>query len=153
MPALAIDVSIFFDYFIKVKEKEERHRIAREFLNKISTQEIVVYEPFIFEVELKAVLVRYLRKNIVENIVGKLLEYIIIIEEIRLREHANNIALETGCRAIDAYYIATAKTTNAILITNDRIMKQNAMKTSIKTFHLIEEYQKVLKLIDFETIS
>jgi hypothetical protein len=53
--------------------------------------------------------------------------------------------LETGCRAIDAYFIATAKLANSTLITNDRIMAENARKAGIEAYYLLEEFEKVKK--------
>ena len=50
------------------------------------------------------------------------------------------MASETGCRAIDAYFIATAKLTNSVLITNDRIMATNAKKYGVEAYYLIEEF-------------
>ena len=38
------------------------------------------------------------------------------------------------------YFIATAKLTNSILITNDRIMSTNAKKYGVEAYYLIEEF-------------
>ncbi len=59
MRPTVIDVSVFVDYFVIVEDEESRHRIAIEFLNKLPDRGAVVYEPFVFEIELCAVLVRY----------------------------------------------------------------------------------------------
>ncbi len=53
----------------------------------------------------------------------------------RIREISFSVDSETGCRAIDAYFIATAKVTNSILITNDRIMAKNAKRYNIETYY------------------
>ncbi|MEM4280303.1 MAG: type II toxin-antitoxin system VapC family toxin [Archaeoglobaceae archaeon] len=50
-------------------------------------------------------------------------------------------------RAIDAYFIATAKLTNSILITNDRIMAENAKKYGIEAYYLLEEFDKAIERI------
>ena len=60
---------------------------------------------------------------------------------------AFQVALDTGCRAIDAYFIATAKLTNSILVTNDRIMVNNAKKANIEAYYLIEEFDKILERV------
>ena len=36
LKSMVIDVSVFVDYFVDVKGREDRHRIAVEFLNKLS---------------------------------------------------------------------------------------------------------------------
>ena len=56
LKSMVIDVSVFVDYFIVVKGKENRHKIAVEFLNKLSDKGAIIYEPFVFEVELCAIL-------------------------------------------------------------------------------------------------
>ena len=55
------------------------------------------------------------------------------------------MAIKTGSRAADAYFIATAKLTNSILITNDKIMARNAKKAGIESYYLIEEFGKAVK--------
>ena len=45
--------------------------------------------------------------------------------------------LFTGCRAVDAYYIATTKHVDAILITNDRTMRDNASKSGVEAYYLL----------------
>jgi predicted nucleic acid-binding protein len=55
--------------------------------------------------------------------------------------------VKTHCRAIDSYFIATAKLTNSILITNDRIMASNAKKANIEAYYLIEEFDKTINKI------
>jgi len=49
------------------------------------------------------------------------------------------IALLTGCRAVDAYYIATTNHVNAALITNDRVMKYNALKVGVEAYYLLSD--------------
>ncbi|MCS7145044.1 MAG: PIN domain-containing protein, partial [Archaeoglobaceae archaeon] len=58
---------------------------------------------------------------------------------------AIEVSLKTGCRAIDAYFIATAKLTNSILITNDQIMANNAKKYGIEAYYLLEEFDRAVE--------
>jgi len=60
-----------------------------------------------------------------------------VIREEFIHDKAAEVALLTGCRAVDAYYIATAKHVNAVLITNDKVMKNNALKTGIEAYYLL----------------
>ena len=62
-------------------------------------------------------------------------------------DSAFQVALDTGCRDIDAYFIATAKLTDSILVTNDKLMAKNAKKAKIEAYYLIEEFDKVLERI------
>jgi len=48
------------------------------------------------------------------------------------------IALLTGCRAVEAYYIAVAKHVNDVLIINDKIMKHNVLRARVKSYLTIK---------------
>jgi len=138
---------IFFDYFIKIRDKEVRHRLARDFISYISEPEFTIYEPFLFDIELMAVLVRKMNPQKVMRLVNEVISYVNIIEEPVIHSLAAKIALDTGCRAIDAYYIATAIYSNAILVTNDKTMKNNAAKVGIETYYLLEEHNLLIEKI------
>ncbi len=147
LKSMVIDVSVFVDYFIVVKGKENRHKIAVEFLNKLSDKGAIVYEPFVFEVELCAILVRYIEPKYVTGILKVILNHVAMIKEDELHSEAKATALKTGCRAIDAYYIATAKLVDAILVTNDSVMKSNAEKAGVEAYHLVKDYEKLRKIL------
>lgn len=72
---------------------------------------------------------------------------LILLSEDVLFEEAFKIAETVHSRASDVYFIATAKLTNSILITNDKIMNENAKKYGVESYYLIEEYEKVEKRI------
>jgi len=72
---------------------------------------------------------------------------VIIVGETALRNIAIDVAMKTHCRAIDSYFIATAKLTNSILVTNDKVMAKNAKKAGIEAYYLIEEFDKALERI------
>ena len=61
-----------------------------------------------------------------------MLNHVVTIKEDELHSETKSIALETGCRAIDAYYIASARFANAILVTNDSVIKSNADRAGIE---------------------
>ncbi len=117
------------------------------FLNKLSDKGAIVYEPFIFEVELCAVLVRYIEPKYVTEILKAILNHIAVIKEGELHSEAKAIALKTGCRAIDAYYIATAKLVDAILVTNDGVMKSNADKVGVEAYYLVKDYERLHRIL------
>ena len=70
-----------------------------------------------------------------------MLEHTNIVEEREIHDEAAEIALLSGCRAIDAYYIATAKRLNAVLVTSDRIMRKNALKVGIETYYPLDNQE------------
>jgi len=62
------------------------------------------------------------------------------VEEKLIHNKAAEIALLTGCRAVDEYYIATAKHANGIPVTNDKVMKYNALRAETRpiTYSMIK---------------
>ena len=64
-----------------------------------------------------------------------------LVDYNQLHDTALEIALSTGCRAIDAFFIACAKKTNSILVSSDRVQVINARKAQIEAYYLPEEYQ------------
>ena len=125
---IVLDTSVFFDYFIRIKGKENRNKIAREIIDLISAKDFILFEPFILEIELLAILSRYFSKETAKEITENILEKVILLEEKDLYNVSKDIALKTGCRAIDSYFIATAKITGSILISSDKKQIENAKK-------------------------
>ena len=99
MPVV-VDTSIFVDSILEFGEYR--------------TLEIV--NPVLFKVELACVLSRKLPENRVKLIVEDILEDVKLIPN--PDDSAFEVAIKTGSRGADAYFIATAKLTNSILITN-----------------------------------
>lgn len=134
-----VDVSVFADYYFFYPRKPERHERARRVLDGVSMLGIPVYEPFIFEIELRAVLVRKISPEQVLEIVDRVLRHVNIVEERWIHDKAAEVALLTGYRAVDAYYIAASKHLDAVLITSDKVMKQNALKAGVETYYLLDD--------------
>jgi len=67
---------------------------------------------------------------------------IYLIPENQLFNTAYEIAFLVKGRAVDIYFIATAKVTNSILITNDRIMAKNVKKAGIEAYTLLKSLTK-----------
>ncbi len=135
---VVVDASVFADYYFLYPRKPERHERARTILDKLSSLGLPVYEPFLLEVELRAVLVRRVEPDRVLEMLNAVLMYVNVIGEEFIHNDAAEVALLTGCRAVDAYYIATAKHINAVLITNDRVMKYNALKAGVEAYYLLD---------------
>jgi len=141
---IVIDTSVFIDGIFRYDN--QRYEIAKEIFRL--TQSLNIILPEIFKVELISQLVRRIEKKEALKIYNEIIEKIEIIPIEKLRELAFSVACDTGSRAIDSYFIATAKLTNSILITNDKIMDNNAKKAGIEAYYLIEEFKKVTKKIE-----
>ena len=60
-----------------------------------------------------------------------------------------DIAFQTGCRAIDAYYIAAASLVSGILVSADKTMVDSAKKYGVEVYYILDtnNYNKlVLKI-------
>ncbi len=133
---IVIDTSVWLDLFL---EDSDRKKIAEEFMNAVN---VTIYEPEVFKIELAGTLSRKFGKDDVLSFINDVMSKIKLIEN--PNELAFQIALNTGCRAIDSYFIATAKVTDSVLITNDKIMAKNAKKAKIEAYYLIEEFDNAI---------
>ncbi|MCE4614405.1 MAG: type II toxin-antitoxin system VapC family toxin [Desulfurococcales archaeon] len=137
--AVVVDTSVFADYYFLYPENPGRHERARAVLDKLSNLGLPVHEPFLFEVELRAVLVRRINPKEVLEILDIVLGHVNVMDEELIHDKASEIALLTGCRAVDAYYIAATKHVDAALVTSDRTMKENALKSDVEAYYLLND--------------
>ena len=147
---IVIDTSVFIDYLIKFDDK--KHEIAKNFFNEISKKDFILYEPFLFEIELSGVLRRKYDESVVKEIIDEVNKKVNMIEEEELHEVALSMSLKTGCRAIDSYFIATAKITDSILITTDKVMAANSKKSDITSYYLIDEIKEAIEYLKKEGV-
>ena len=138
---LTIDSSVYVDSI--VPKSKERHARAKEIIKLVSESGIDVFEPRIFIVELVGVLSRFKPKDEVKDVLN-ITKFVNVLSEGEIFETAVNVAFDTHCRAVDAYFIATAKLTSSILVTNDRIMANNAKRSSVDAYYLIEEFDNAV---------
>jgi len=135
--AVTLDTSVLVDLFLPVEEA--RKVKAKRVIEIVEGREIVIYNPKIFIIEFMSVLRRFLSKEMVENAL-QVTRNINLFDESEIFEIAREVSLEVHPRAIDAYFIATAKLTDSILISNDKTMVNNSRKAGIEAYYLIEEY-------------
>ncbi|MEM2177128.1 MAG: type II toxin-antitoxin system VapC family toxin [Archaeoglobaceae archaeon] len=139
---IVLDTSIFVDYLFEKNEK--RKEIARKMLGQLEGKEVAV--PKVFLIELISIGRRLGFKIKKEDVLEFYSELTFVGEE-EIIEILFDVAETVHPRAIDAYFIATAKLTNSILITNDRIMAENAKEYGIEAYYLIEEFDKAIERI------
>jgi len=139
--AVTLDTSVLVDLFLPVEEA--RKVKAKRVIEIVEGREIVLYNPKIFIIEFVSVLRRFLSKEMVENAL-QVTRNINLFDESEIFEIAREVSLEVHPRAIDAYFIAAAKLTDSILISNDKTMVNNSRKAGIEAYYLIEEHDRVV---------
>ncbi len=77
------------------------------------------------------------------------MEKVIVIDEIEY-DSLLDIALTTGCRAIDAFYIAVANIISAILVSADKVMVNNERKYGVEVYyiHNLNDYNSLVSRIN-----
>ncbi|MEM2243896.1 MAG: type II toxin-antitoxin system VapC family toxin [Archaeoglobaceae archaeon] len=115
---IVLDTSIFVDYLFEKNEK--RKEIARKMLGQLEGKEVAV--PKVFLIELISIGRRLGFKIKKEDVLEFYSELTFVGEE-EIIEILFDVAETVHPRAIDAYFIATAKLTNSILITTESWLK------------------------------
>jgi len=141
--SLVVDASVLVDIF--APREETRRKLAIELLR--SARGKPKYAPNILLVELAGVISRY-DADLARLALDYVRRNIVLLDEATILALCLDITLKTGCRAADAYYIATAKLTSSTLISNDRIQVMNARRAGIKAYYLVEELDAVLKELE-----
>ena len=133
-----IDTSVFIDAMFE--RDPARGAVARRFLQSI--EGLTVYVPRVALVELISVAKRK-KLDVTRKDILDFAEDIDILSEDVIFDEALAVAENIHPRAIDAYFIATAKVTDSILIANDKTMVRNA-RDSITAYNLLEEEESVI---------
>ena len=139
---LVVDSSVFVDSLFE--KNEARNRMAKELLKSI--EDLPIFIPRVFLLELVSVAGRLnisLTKRDVEELTGDLE----ILSEDFLFEEAFKIVEKTHSRAVDSYFISAAKLTNSALVSCDKKMIENAKKIGVEAYYLLEELDKIIKII------
>ena len=140
---LVIDVSVFIDRLFIYNE--ERSRRAQNVFRVVDKKGYNVFEPQVFGIELASQLVRRKPRDIAKRIYDEVMERVIVVEEIEY-DLLLDIAFQTGCRAIDTYYIATVSIVDGVLISADGVMATNAKRYGINAYYIHEarEYNELM---------
>lgn len=137
---IVIDTSVLVDYIFE--RDAERNRVAREILKAVKG--LRAFAPRILLVEFISVAKR-LGMSVSKSDAIRLTSDFILLPEDVIFDEVLEIAEKVHPRAADAYFIATAKITDSILITNDRIMADNAKKAGVEAYYLIEEFERAIE--------
>jgi len=140
---IVIDVSVFIDrLFIYDEERSNR---ARNVFRIVDKKGYNIFEPQVFGIELASQLIRRKPRNIAERVYDEVMERIIVVEEIDY-DLLLGVAFQTGCRAIDTYYIATASIVDGILISADKVMVTNARRYGVDAYYIHDarEYNELM---------
>ena len=138
MNRLIIDASVVVDLF--AGREELRIVSAEKVFECVARQGIAVYAPRLFLTEVAGVLVRFLPPSIVRGVVERLRDEVTLVGDDLYFTEAVKIALTTGSRGADSYYIGLAKTLNAPLATSDRVQALNAKKIKIPSFYILNKH-------------
>ncbi len=138
-----VDTSVFIDELFNFDQN--RHEKARQFFRLLQDKGITIAEPEMFKIELIGQLVRRMKRDEAALLYELIIERVELVRTEDLKEIAFSIAFETGCRAIDSFYIATAKVRDAILVSNDKVQVESAKKFGVNAFYLIEELEEIKK--------
>ena len=140
---MIVDVLVFVDALF-VYDDEGRSRLAFEFLKALDEKGHDILEPEVFGIELISQLVRRRPREVSKKIYDEIMQRVIIVDDIEY-DTLFEIALTTGCRAIDAYYIAVAYEVSDVLVSSDKVMVDNARKHGVEAYYLPTEFEKVMK--------
>ena len=144
---LIMDASVAVDLFAG----RDLHRVeaAEKVFRCVASSGIHVYVPRLFLVEVAGVLVRFLSPNLVRDVIERLRGEITIVGDDLYFEKSIEIAVATGSRGADAYYIGLAEMLDAPLATSDKVQVQNARKAGAKAFYVLDkgELKELIKLL------
>jgi len=140
---LVIDVSVFIDRMFIYDE--ERSRRARNVFRAVDRKGFNVFEPQVFGIEPSSQLIRRKPSGIAKRIYYEVMERIIVVEEIDY-DLLLDVVFQTGCRAIDTYYIATASIVDGMLVSADRVMATNARRYRVDAYYIhdAKEYNELM---------
>lgn len=140
---IVVDASVFIDLLFEYNS--ERTRFAEELFSSLEEQGLTILEPDLFRVELTGQIARRMKRDQVVKICGEIFRELAFINTHRIFDEALSVALETGSRAADSFYIAAAKMGEAILISNDGFQIESAKRSGIEVYNLLQDKELIKK--------
>jgi hypothetical protein len=133
----SIFIDLIFDY------NSERTALADELFKLIEENDIPIFQPDAFKIEIVGQLVRRLKKDEAAVLAEKIFGGMDFIETSDLFDTAFSIAFQTGSRAIDSFYIAVATLEAGLIVSNDKRQVESARKFGVDVCYLLDEFEEV----------
>jgi hypothetical protein len=108
---------------------------------------VPIFEPDAFKIEMIGQLVRRLTKEEATALAEEIFSNINFIEASELFDMAYSVAVLTGSRAIDSFYVAAAKLEEAFLVSNDKHQVESARRSGVEVYYLLDEFEEVRERI------
>jgi predicted nucleic acid-binding protein len=138
---IVVDNSVFIDLLFEYNQ--ERTGKADTLFEILEGNEIPIFEPKVFRIELIGQLVRRMNREVALKVAEDFFSEINFVDDSELHDVAFSIAVETGSRAIDSFYISAAKMKEALLVSNDKLQLESAQHCGVEAYSLLNEFEKV----------
>ncbi len=148
---IVVDASIFIDLIFEYNS--QRTQSAEELFLILEKDGIPIVEPDLFKIELAGQIARRIKKDLAPKICDEIFQELDFVSFSNLFDAAFDIALKTGSRAIDSFYIATAKVKDAILISNDKFQVGSAKESGIEVYNLLQDQEQISKRLEEIALS
>jgi hypothetical protein len=138
---IVVDTSVFLDGLFQFDK--ERHEKARILFRLIQNGAVPIIEPELFKIELIGQLVRRMKQAEATALFDSIIDRLTFIRTTELEGLAFSVALSTGSRATDSFFIAASNLKPACLISNDKLQVESAQKFGVEVYYLLDEFEKV----------
>lgn len=146
---IVVDTSVFIDLLFEYNSS--RTQSAEELFSILEENDLTVLEPDLFKIELMGQIARRVKRDLAPKICEEIFKELAFVRTSDIFDEALSIALETGSRAADSFYIAAAKVDKATLISNDRFQIESAKKSGIEVYNLLHDKELIKKrLLEIE---
>jgi hypothetical protein len=126
---------------------------AEELFLILEKDGIPIVEQDLFKIELAGQIARRVKKDLAPKICDEIFQELNFVSFSDLFDASFDIALKTGSRAIDSFYIATAKVKGAILISNDKFQVGSAKESGIEVYNLLQDQEQIRKSLEEIVLS
>jgi hypothetical protein len=142
---IVVDASVFLDLIFDYRS--DRTAIADGLFTLMEEDGVPIFEPDAFKIEMIGQLVRRLTKEEATALAEEIFSNINFIEASELFDMAYSVAVLTGSRAIDSFYVAAAKLEEAFLVSNDKHQVESARRSAVEVYYLLDEFEEVRERI------
>ncbi|MCX6669570.1 MAG: type II toxin-antitoxin system VapC family toxin [Methanothrix sp.] len=140
---IVVDTSVFIDLLFEYDSV--RTHSAEELFSILEEKGLTILEPDLFKVELSGQIARRVKRDLAPKISEEIFRELVFIRTSWIFDEALSIALETGSRAADSFYLAAARVERAILISNDRFQVESGKESGIEAYNLLQDKELIEK--------